>query len=251
MKIRTLLLLVAIAIGSQISFAQTADEIVNKYLAAIGGKENLAKLKTLKLNCSVEFAPGMKAPITMYYINNECMRVEVEVQGMKILSAVEGDSGWSINPMSGKKDAERMNADEIKESKEQMDLTGALFNYKEKGHTVELIGKDDMEGTEVYKLKISKKNGDLEYDYIDATTFLKLKETTTHKFNDKEVSGDVLLSDYRKAGDIMFPFAMENRQAGESQGQALIVGSVEVNPTIDRSIFKMPPPAPAAEEEKK
>ena len=251
MKIKTLLVLVAFAIGSHFSFAQTADEIVNKHLDAIGGKDKLANLKTMKLICSVEIAPGMKAPIAMYFVNNQCMRMEVEVQGMKILSAVEGDSGWSINPMSGKKDAERMNADEIRESKDQMDITGSLYNYKEKGHTVELIGKEDMEGTEVYKLKISKKSGDIEYDFIDATTYLKLKETTTRKFKDKEVSGDVIYSDYRKAGDIMFAYSMENRQTGESQGQALIVESIEVNPVIGQSIFKMPPPQPAAAEEKK
>ena len=251
MKFKSLFLLVAFAIGSHLSYSQTADEVINKHFEALGGKDKLANIKTMKLLCNVEIAPGMKAPITMYYINNEAMRVEVEVQGMKILSAVEGDSGWSINPMSGKKDAERMNADEIKESKDQMDLTGALFNYKEKGHTVELLGKEDMEGTEVYKLKIVKKSGDIEYDYIDASTYLTLKETTTHKFNDKEMTGDVIYSDYRKAGDIMFPYAMENREAGASQGQALIVEKIEVNAEIDRSIFKMPPPQPAPAEEKK
>jgi hypothetical protein len=132
-----------------------------------------------------------------------------------------------------------------------MDLAGALYNYKEKGHSVELIGKEDMEGTEVYKLKIAKKSGDIEYDFIDAESFLKLKETTTHKFNDKEVSGDVILSDYRKVGDMMFPFSMENREAGASTGQALKVETVEVNPTIDNSIFKMPAAAPAAPAESK
>ena len=82
-------MLIAVAIGSHISLAQTADEVVNKYLDAMGGKDKLANLKTLKLACSMEIAPGMKAPINMFFINNECMRVEVEVQGMKILSAVE------------------------------------------------------------------------------------------------------------------------------------------------------------------
>lgn len=251
MKIKTLFTLVVFAIASQISFAQTADEIIDKHLEAMGGKQNLANLKTVKLLCSVEIGPNMKAPITMYYVNNKSMRVEVEVQGMQILSAIDGDSGWSINPMSGKKEAERMNADEIKESKDQMDLTGSLYNYKEKGHQVELLGKEDMEGTDVYKLKVIKKNGDVEYDYIDASTYLILKETTTHKFNDKEVSGDVIYSDYRKAGDIMFPYAIENREAGASQGQAINVEKVEVNPVIDPAIFKMPPPKPAAAEEKK
>ena len=250
MKIKTFLMLAAFAVGIQFSIAQSVDEVINKHFEAMGGRDKIANLKTLKMICSVEIAPGMKAPITMYFVNNQSMRVEVEVQGMKILSAVDGDSGWTINPMSGKKDAERMNADEIKESKDQMDLSGAMFNYKEKGHTVELLGKEDMEGTEVYKIKIVKKSGDIQYDYIDAETFLMLKETTTHKSKDKETSGDVLFSDYRKVDGIMFAYSMENRETGSAQGQVLKVESIELNPAIDKNMFKMPPPQPAAGEAK-
>jgi hypothetical protein len=246
MKFKTLMILAALAFGSFFSYAQSADEIIDKHLAAMGGKDKLSNLKTAKYICSVEIAPGMKAPITMYIVNNKSLRVEVEVQGMKILSAVDGDSGWSINPMSGKKDAERMNAEQIKESKDQMDLTGPLYNYKEKGSTVELVGKEDMEGTDVYKLKVTKKDGDIKYEFVDAGSYLLLKETSTHKSKDKETSSDVIFSDYRKVNDIMFPFAMENRETGASQGQALLVENIEVNPAIDNSIFKMPPPAPAA-----
>jgi len=245
MKIKTISMLAALAFSFQLSMAQSADEVINKHFEAMGGKEKIAGIKTMKLVCSVEIAPGMKAPITMYFVNNQSMRVEVEVQGMQILSAVDGDSGWSINPMSGKKEAERMNADEIKESKDQMDLTGALFNYKEKGHSVEMLGKEDMEGTEVYKLKILKKSGDIQYDFIDAETNLLLKETTTHKFNDKETSGDVIFSDYRKVDGIMFAHSMENRETGAAQGQALKVESVEINPAIDKNMFKMPKAEPA------
>ena len=249
MKLKTILMLAVFAAGIQLSTAQTADEVINKHFAAMGGKDKIGSIKTLKLVCSVEIAPGMKAPITMYYVNNQSMRIEVDVQGMQILSAVDGDSGWSINPLSGKKEPERMNADEIKESKDQMDLTGALFNYKEKGHSVEMLGKEDMEGTEVYKLKILKKSGDIQYDYIDAETYLLLKETTTHKFNDKETTGDVIFSDYRQVDGIMFAYSMENREAGAAQGQALKVETVEINPTIDKNIFKMPAaqPTPAGE----
>ena len=250
MKLNTLLTMIALAIANTFSFAQTADEVIDKHIAAMGGKDKFANLKTMKLVCNVEIAPGMKAPITMYFVNNKSMRMEVEVQGMQILSAVDGDSGWSINPMSGKKDPERMNSDQIKQSKHQMDLAGALYNYKEKGSTVEFLGKEDMEGTEVYNLKVTKKNVDILYDYIDASTYLLLKETTTYKFNDKEISSDVLYSDYRMVDGIMFPFAMENRETGAAQGQPLNVDKLEVNPVIDNSIFKMPAPQPVVEEKK-
>jgi outer membrane lipoprotein-sorting protein len=250
MKIKTFLMLAVLAAGIQLSTAQSVDDVINKHFEAMGGRDKVANLKTMKLVCSVEIAPGMKAPITMYFVNGKSMRVEVEVQGMKILSAVDGDSGWAINPMSGKKDAERMNPDEIKEAKDQMDLSGPLFNYKEKGNTVELLGKEDMEGTEVYKIKVGKKNGDMQYDFVDAETYLLLKETTTHKSADKETSGDVLFSDYRKVDGLMFAYSMENRETGSAQGQVLKVESVEINPSIDKNMFKMPPPQPAAEEVK-
>ncbi len=243
--------MIACAIASQISFAQTADEVIAKHIEAMGGKEKLAGLKTMRLTASVEVAPNMKAPMTMVMVNNKAFRMDLEMQGMKMTQAVSGDSGWAIIPWAGKKDAERMNSEQIQDSKDQMDITGALFNYKEKGNAVELIGKEDMEGTDVYKLKITKKTGDIEYDFIDASSYMKLKETTTHKYKDKEVSGDVIYSDYRKVDGIIFPFSIEEREAGSSQGQPMTVDKVEVNIPVDDGMFKMPPPAPAAATDEK
>jgi hypothetical protein len=251
MKMKSVLMLIAFAILTTITFAQTVDEIIDKHLAAMGGKENIAKLKTLKITSNIEVAPNMKAPMTMIIVNNKAFRMDLQMQGMTMTQAVYGDSGWAIIPWSGKKEAERMNSEEIQDSKDQMDIAGALYNYKEKGHKVELLGKEDMEGTEVYKLKLTKKNGNIEYDYLDADSYLTLKETTTHKYKDKEVTGDVIYSDYRKVdGGIMFPFGIEQREAGSSQGQPLNADKVEINVPVDESIFKMPPPAAPAPEVK-
>src|SRR5437764_6773536 len=162
------------------AFAQTADEIINKHIDAMGGKDKMTNLKTLKMVANVDIGPNMKAPMTMYVVNNKGYRMEMEIQGMKMINAFDGDSGWYIQPWGGKKDAERMNAEQIRESKDQADITGSLFNYKEKGNTVEYLGKEDMEGTDTYKLKVTKKTGDIEYDYLDASTYLKLKETSKH-----------------------------------------------------------------------
>jgi len=253
MKIKTLVLLAAAAFLLPGAFAQTADEVINKHLEAMGGKDNISKVKTIKITASIEVAPNMKAPMTMVIVNNKAFRMDLQMQGMTMTQAVNGDSGWSIIPWSGKKDAERMNSEEIQDSKDQMDIAGALYNYKDKGHSVELLGKEDMEGTDVYKLKITKKSGDVEYDFIDASSYLKLKETNTHKYKDKEVTADVIYSDYRKVdGGILFPFSVEQREAGGSQGQPMNAEKVEVNVPVDENIFKMPPPAaPAPAEEKK
>jgi hypothetical protein len=222
------------------AFAQTADEIVNKHIEAMGGKDKIAAMKTLKMVASVDIGPNMKAPMTMYVVDNKAFRMELEFQGMKMINAFEGETGWYINPFGGKKDPENMNAEQIRETKNELDLSGSLFNYKEKGHTVELIGKEDMEGTDTYKLKVTKKSGDVEYIYLDAASYLELKKTRKTKFEDKEVETESLSSNWKKVDGIMFPFTVEQRQKDASQGQAVNFDSYEVNAKVDESMFKMP-----------
>jgi hypothetical protein len=135
-----------------------------------------------------------------------------------------------------------MNAEQIRESKDEMDINGSLFNYKEKGNTVEYIGKEDMEGTDTYKLKVTKKTGDIEYVYLDASSYLKLKETSKHKFEDKEIESESLFSNYKKVDGIMFPFTVEQREKDSSQGQAMNFETIEVNPKVDNAMFRMPVP---------
>jgi hypothetical protein len=223
------------------SFAQTVDEIIGNHFKAMGGKEKIDNLKSLKMTGNIDIGPEMKAPFTIYVKDNKKMRFEMELQGMKMIQALNVDSGWFIQPFGGKTDPERMSPDAIKEAKDQADIGGPLLDYKKKGNTVELIGKEDMEGTDTYKLRVTKKNGDVSYIYLDANSYLKLKETSKHKFQDKEVETASLSSNYKSVEGIMFPFTMEERASDEaSQGQALNIEKIEVNPVIDDSIFNMP-----------
>lgn len=235
---KTILLLLVFQTG--ISSAQTADEVITKFIDAKGGKEKLASLQTLKVVSSFQMGPDMKAPMTRTYINNKCMRMELSIQGMTMVQCLNGESGWYISPFQGKTEPEKMNEDDLKEVKQEADITGPLFNYKEKGNKVELIGKEEMEGTDVFKLKVTRASGDIVYLFIDASNYMLLKETVKQKTKDKEVEADILFSNYKMVEGISFPFSMEFRQAGESAGQTITVESIEVNPKVDESIFKMP-----------
>lgn len=246
MKKKIALIVIALFMGVSMSFAQTVDDIINKHVEAMGGKEKLAALKALKLVMSIEIGPNMKAPATIVLVNGTKMRLDMSIQGMTMVQVVTGDSGWAINPFGGKKEAERMNKEEIQASKDQLNITGELYDYKAKGNTVELIGKEDMEGTETYKLKVTKKNGDVDYIFLDAKTYLELKITSKHKFKDKEIESDELLSNYKKVDGIMFAFTREERMSGEAQGQSMTADSIEVNPKIDDKIFIMPDAAATA-----
>jgi hypothetical protein len=246
MKKKSVLIVIALFMGVSVSFAQSVDEIVNKNIEAMGGKEKLAALKALKISVSIDIGPNMKAPATIYLVNGTKMRFELSLQGMTMIQCITGDSGWAVNPFEGKKDAERMNNDDIQSSKDQMNLTNELFDYKAKGNKIELIGKEDMEGTDTYKLKVTKKNSDVDYVYLDAKTYLELKITSKHKFKDKEVESDEILSNYKKIDGLMFAFSREERQAGSQQGQTMVADSIEVNPKIDDKIFIMPVTAPTS-----
>lgn len=220
--------------------AQTADEVINKYVQAMGGKEKAQALKTMKIGGKMEFGPGMSVPFTIHIKNRQASRFDMTIQGMNMVQVMQGDSGYFINPFSGKKDPEKMPPDMVKESQDQMDLTGPLFDYKSKGNTVELLGKEDMEGTDTYKLKVTEKDGDVSYHFIDAETYLTLKETRKHKMEDKEVEGEVLYSNYKTVDGVTFPFTMETRQVGESKGQVMNYDTVEINPKLDENLFKWP-----------
>ena len=240
MKKKIKLLAIALIAGVMMSFGQTADDIINKHIDAMGGKEKLTSLKTVRMTANVEVGPNMKAPMTMYFVNNKSFRMDITMQGMTMTTAITGDSGWMVMPFGGKKDAERMDKESIDQSKDMMDITGDLFDYKTKGYTIEFIAKEDMEGTEVYKLKVTKKSGLVDYEFIDASSYLRLKTTTKHKSKEKETSSDVLYSNYKKVDGIMFAYTIENRETGSSQGQSVTMDTIEVNPKIDANLFKMP-----------
>ena len=246
MKSKTFVAAIVLLFMTLGTFAQSVDDIISNHFKAMGGKDKLAGVKSIKLKGNLDIGPDMKAPFTIFMKDGSKVRFEMELQGMKMVQALEGDSGWYINPFGGKTDPERMSPEAVKDSKEQADFTGPLFNYKEKGNTVELIGKEDMEGTDTYKLKVTKKSGDVTYFYLDATSYLELKQTSKHKFKDKEMESAHLSSNYKSVDGIMFPFGMEERGSDDaSQGQIMNIETIEVNPPIDERIFKMPAMASA------
>jgi hypothetical protein len=234
-------LIIALIFSSALSYGQTREEIISKYLDAIGGKANWDKLKTVKMTGNIDIGPNMKAPFTLYLKDKTKSRFELEFQGMKMIQALDGDSGWKVVPFQGKLDPERMSPEEVKDGKTQADFTGDLYNWKEKGSQVELLGKEDMEGTECYKLKVTKKDGDVTYIFLDATTYLPLKESRKIKMQDKEMETASVPSNYKKVGAYTFPFTIEMRGGEEAaQGQALNIETVEVNVPIAEDLFKMP-----------
>ncbi len=221
-------------------FAQTADEIIDKHIDAIGGISKIDSVKSQKVTGFMSMQ-GMDIPITIYLKNNEMILVEIYVQGMKILQGYDGKMGWMINPMTGSKKPEKMDDETAKSLKEEADLGGKLLKYKEKGYTAEFVGKEDMEGTDVYNIKITDKDGESTNFLIDAGSYLILKSKAKRKVMGKTVESETTFGNYKKIEGMVMPFLIESKVTGMDVGsQKVLIDKVEFNVNLDDEIFKMP-----------
>ena len=251
MMIRKLCLsLVALAVLAPSVLAQNVDEIIAKYVQARGGAEKLKGVQTIRTTATMTMGPGMELAGTVIQKRPKLARMEFSLQGMTAVQAYDGKDAWQIMPFMGKKDPELMSVDEAKETEEMADLDGPLVDYKSKGHQVELQGKEKVEGTDAYKLKVTLKNGDVQTIYIDSDSFLEIKEVTKRTIRGTESEIESAIGDYKEVNGIMFPFAVESGIKGSDQKQKLTITKVELNVPADDSMFKMPAVAPKADASK-
>jgi hypothetical protein len=179
------------------------------------------------------------------------MRLEMTIQGKTMVQAYDGKTAWAVMPFLGSPDPQVMAADDAKDVIEQADMDGPLVDYKAKGNAVELVGKDDVDGAPAWKLKLTLKNGDISYVYIDTETGLNVKETSKRKQQGSEIEIDSYLTNFKPVEGVLFPFAIENKVQGKSMGQ-FTIDSVKANVPFDDKMFVMPAAAPKpAEKDKK
>ena len=236
--------LLAFVLLSLHASAQTADDIINKYVTAAGGAGKWSSVVSIKRSGIYEMGPGMKAPLTLLVCSKPFKGYysDFSWQGMTSKTAMRADSGWSFSPWGGKRETDPLTPDDIRSTNLTADPQGLLFNYKEKGYSVDYLGTDDMDGTDVFKLRLTTKLGDMVYYFIDAENFFILKMTTRLKLKDKEEKGYTTYSDFRKTDyGIIIPFSVQNvDENGNEQGGPTNFTKVEVNGTIDAALFEKP-----------
>lgn len=238
---KSLIAFTLIALAAVSASAQTVDEIIAKHVNAIGGTAKLNAVKSMRITGKMTLGPGLEAPIVIEYKRPRNVRMEFTLQGMTGVQAYDGASGWQVMPFQGNKNPEAMSPDERKDIEEEADLIeGPLVNYKEKGHKVELVGKDKVEGSDAYKLKVTLKNGDTQYIYLDADTFLAVKSEGKRMVRGTEVETESFSGDYKEVEGLMIAFSQEGGQKGSTQRQRITFDKIEINPTVEDVRFKMP-----------
>jgi hypothetical protein len=214
------------------AFAQTADDIINKYVTAIGGADKWASIKSIKVEGQIE-VQGIAIPFTMQGLHLKGTRMDAEFQGSKIIDITTPTKGWSQNPFMGKTNLDPITDEELKTKLDELDIQDDFVDYKTKGSTVEFLGKDEEDGNEFFKIKLTSKNGNEKTCFFDTKTYLIYKEESTVKQAGQEIKQSVKLLDYQ---------TLENgcKMSFKSDlGQMMMVTKkVTINPAIDESIFK-------------
>jgi len=239
------LLLCSLLIGFPAA-AQTADDIIAKYLTARGGLAKIKAIQTERVTGTISIGPGADGPLLVERARPLKMHMEVTMDGRTYIRTYDGKSaGWVYNPFAGVPSVEPMTETEIANIFEEADFEGPFVDYKAKGNQIEFAGKEELKGKPVYKLRLTGKTGAASDFFFDASTGLLLKVTSTRKVDGKDVFSETFFSDYREVEGLKYPFLIESDTPGTEQIQKIVAEKIEVNVRIDEARFGKPsPPAP-------
>ncbi|MEW6456281.1 MAG: outer membrane lipoprotein-sorting protein [Acidobacteriota bacterium] len=237
-KTSILVFLVSGILAVSFAFSQTADEIIAKNLEKKGGIEKLKAIQSIKMTGKV-ISQAVEMPMVMWAKRPNMLRIESTFQDKKIVQAFDGEKAWWIMPFLGSEDPQEMTGMQADSIKEQADFDGPLVNYREKGHKVELLGKEDMAGTEVYKLRITYKDGKEKFFFLDTESCIELKQSETVDYQGTPLHVERFFGDYKEVNGILIPHSIEARVNNNPQSQ-ITIESIELNPEIEDEFFKMP-----------
>ena len=228
-------------------FSQTADELVAKNLQAKGGIEKIKAIKSYKLSGKyqqgsfvAQVAQEAKAP--------DDIRQMFTIQGMTQIQAYDGNTGWQISPFEGRRDPEMLGEDDLRNISEDADFYGPLVDYKERGNTVEYLGHDTVDGDDVYRLKVTLKNGDIYYYYLDPDTYIEIRTERQQFIRGAVRETQTDLGSYKQVNGVYFPFSIASGPKNRPEDKGTVtIDKMEANVNIPDSEFKMPsaPGAPA------
>ncbi len=166
-------------------------------------------------------------------------RVEISLQTGSYIEGYDGQTAWRINSFTGSHEPETISGEDAKDILDAADMESPVVDYKRKGHKVELVGKEKVEGVDTYKLKITLKSGEVKYTYMNTRTYLEVKQITKRLDHGVEIEVEIYYGDYRSIAGMLLAHSFEARVEGQTV-QLTTIDKIEINPRINDDIFKMP-----------
>ena len=237
---KSLLTLAGLAVLAAPLQAQTTDEIIAKYLTNVGGMDKIQAVTTLRRTGKIVLGGGFEAGVIQESKRPNKLRQEFVFQGMTGVNAYDGKTGWKIEPWQGKKDPEALSEEEMKQIVEDADFDEALVNYRQKGNKVEFAGTEQVEGTDVYKLKVTLASGDLRYYYMDTDHYVPIKIDIKRMIRGAEQEFETTLGDYKAVAGWYLPYSIETTRKGSEDTQKITFEKIEANVPVDDGRFAKP-----------
>ena len=229
-------------LAAPIALGYTAEDLVAKNIEAKGGLERLHAIQSLRLSGKLLINNGtLQLDCVTLIKRPQSVRYEAKLQGLTQVQAYDGLQAWQINPFQGRKDPEKLSADDAKGmSEDAADAVGALVDYQQKGYRLESLGTEDVDGTEAYKLRLTRPNGDLIYVYLDPDYFLEIR--TLSRRIEHGVANETITDygDYEEVNGVFLALSQESGQKGSSERQKVQFETAEVNVAVDDAPFHFP-----------
>ena len=243
-----LVLLVAVSSSffCVLAHAQTAEELVNKNTQAKGGIEKIKAIQSLRVTGKYQGGGGFTATISQMNVRPNLVRETLTLQGMTAVQAYDGTTGWQIEPFQGHKDPELMGEDDLRDLVLDADFDGPLIDYKEKGNTIEYLGHDQVDGEDALRLKVTLKNGDIIYYYLDPDTDLEIRKEIQQTIRGAVRTRIVDLGSYKPVAGVMYPYSIAVGSKSSPGTQVYTAQKVEANVTVDHAEFALPASLKAA-----
>ena len=220
--------------------AQTAEEIIAKYIDAIGGKDKITAINSVRMGTTIS-ANGTDASGTIVVVNGKGYRNESDWGGQKVIQVYTDKSGWTQNPFVGVNDPQALPDEAYKMGQYQIYLV-PLLDYASHGDKVELLGQERIgggSGPNTYKIRVTNPNGMASTYYLDVASNLPIQSITTTDFAGQKTDVTTTYSDYVKSdAGWLYPQTV-GIDFGGNFSMTSKVSKIEINPAIDSGIFEM------------
>jgi len=238
--------LATLALSPWVMAEESVDQVIASHLEARGGLDKLNAINSARLSGDMSMGGGhgghgggMTVPIVAeYQPAQNRLRFEYVIQGKTAVRAFDGKTGWTVQPFLSKTEPERMAEDDLQKIRRQADFLGALVNHQEKGHRIELEGTEDVEGTEAFKLKVTRENGDISYYFLDTDYYLPFQVISSTVIQGRKVKTVTTLGDYKEVDGVLFAHSVAVSFPGGSQ--TVTYNKIELNVELADDRFTMP-----------
>jgi|APEBP8051072266_1049373.scaffolds.fasta_scaffold13103_1 hypothetical protein len=239
---RALIFLVTFTVCSGLTHSQTLQSILTEYHKAIGGAEKLLAFQSVIVRAKSQGGGGgQKRPMTFTIKLPDKARLDYAFQpGLTYIQAFDGTSGWTVQPWTGSLDPQPLNEDNAKDAKRiaKMVHNDLITNGKD-GTKLDYKGKDEIEGSEVYKIEAIRKDGTAITYFLDADSYLIVKTTTKYTESGVLVESDMFPSDYKTVNGLTLPYTIETKTNGEVNG-ANYIEVYDFTTKVEDAFFTMP-----------